>query len=164
MIPALARNGLTHTSRRSRSAADGETLSMCSRSRSAAIIVGRSPDNEIYIKSKFVSRHHAQLVSDENRLRHRRPEQHQRCVRWRAAGQEIPPARRRRRVSLACARARLHTISARPRRQDGSETRTNEEERSRGRTRRPQTIRTAVVTRIRSVHPAASPSRLCVDP
>ncbi|MGI9232521.1 MAG: AAA family ATPase [Woeseiaceae bacterium] len=28
-------------------------------------IVGRSPDNEIYIKSKFVSRHHAQLVSDE---------------------------------------------------------------------------------------------------
>ncbi len=29
------------------------------------IIVGRSPDNEIYVKSKFVSRHHAQLVSDE---------------------------------------------------------------------------------------------------
>jgi type II secretory pathway predicted ATPase ExeA len=28
------------------------------------IIVGRSPDNEIYIKSKFVSRHHAQLISD----------------------------------------------------------------------------------------------------
>ena len=30
------------------------------------IIVGRSPDNEIYIKSKFVSRHHAQLVSDDD--------------------------------------------------------------------------------------------------
>ena len=30
------------------------------------MIVGRSPDNEIYIKSKFVSRHHAQLVSDED--------------------------------------------------------------------------------------------------
>ena len=30
------------------------------------IIVGRSPDNEVYIKSKFVSRHHAQLISDEN--------------------------------------------------------------------------------------------------
>jgi len=30
------------------------------------IIVGRSPDNEIYIKSKFVSRHHAQLVSDQD--------------------------------------------------------------------------------------------------
>jgi putative secretion ATPase (PEP-CTERM system associated) len=30
------------------------------------IIVGRSPDNEIYIKSKFVSRHHAQLISDDN--------------------------------------------------------------------------------------------------
>ena len=30
------------------------------------VIVGRSPDNEIYIKSKFVSRHHAQVISDEN--------------------------------------------------------------------------------------------------
>ncbi len=30
------------------------------------VIVGRSPDNEVYIKSKFVSRHHAQLVSDES--------------------------------------------------------------------------------------------------
>jgi general secretion pathway protein A len=30
------------------------------------VIIGRSPDNEIYIKSKFVSRHHAQLVSDED--------------------------------------------------------------------------------------------------
>ena len=30
------------------------------------VIVGRSPDNEIYIRSKFVSRHHAQLVSDES--------------------------------------------------------------------------------------------------
>ena len=28
------------------------------------IIVGRSPDNEIYIRSKFVSRHHLQVVSD----------------------------------------------------------------------------------------------------
>ncbi len=31
------------------------------------IIVGRSPDNEIYIKSKFVSRHHVQLVCDAER-------------------------------------------------------------------------------------------------
>ena len=30
------------------------------------VIVGRSPDNDIYIKSKFVSRHHAQIVSDDN--------------------------------------------------------------------------------------------------
>ena len=30
------------------------------------VIVGRSPDNEIYIKSKFVSRHHAQVVSHES--------------------------------------------------------------------------------------------------
>jgi type II secretory pathway predicted ATPase ExeA len=29
------------------------------------IIIGRSPDNEIFIDSKFVSRHHAQLVSDD---------------------------------------------------------------------------------------------------
>jgi general secretion pathway protein A len=28
-------------------------------------IIGRSPDNEICIKSKFVSRHHAQLISDD---------------------------------------------------------------------------------------------------
>ena len=30
------------------------------------IIIGRSPDNEVYIKSKFVSRHHAQLISDDD--------------------------------------------------------------------------------------------------
>ena len=30
------------------------------------VIVGRSPDNEIYIRSKFVSRHHAQLISDDD--------------------------------------------------------------------------------------------------
>ncbi len=30
------------------------------------VIIGRSLDNEIYIKSKFTSRHHAQLVSDES--------------------------------------------------------------------------------------------------
>ena len=29
------------------------------------VIVGRSPDNEIYIQSKFVSRHHLQLISDD---------------------------------------------------------------------------------------------------
>ena len=29
------------------------------------VIAGRSPDNEIYIKSKFVSRHHAQFTNDE---------------------------------------------------------------------------------------------------
>ena len=30
------------------------------------VIVGRSSDNEVFIKSKFVSRHHAQLISDED--------------------------------------------------------------------------------------------------
>ncbi len=42
---------------------DGETVSVQSFP-PGRVIVGRSPDNEIYIKSKFVSRHHAQLVSD----------------------------------------------------------------------------------------------------
>ena len=43
---------------------DGESLSVQSFP-PGRVIVGRSPDNEIYIKSKFVSRHHAQLVSDD---------------------------------------------------------------------------------------------------
>jgi len=33
---------------------------------SGRVIAGRSPDNEIYIDSKFISRHHAQLVSSES--------------------------------------------------------------------------------------------------
>lgn len=44
---------------------DGDRLSVQSFP-PGRIIVGRSPDNEIYIKSKFVSRHHAQLVSDDD--------------------------------------------------------------------------------------------------
>ena len=44
---------------------EGESLSVQSFP-SGRIIVGRSPDNEIYIQSKFVSRHHAQLISDED--------------------------------------------------------------------------------------------------
>ncbi len=43
---------------------EGETLSVQSFPE-GRVIVGRSPDNEIYIRSKFVSRHHAQLVSDQ---------------------------------------------------------------------------------------------------
>jgi putative secretion ATPase (PEP-CTERM system associated) len=45
--------------------AEGERVSVQSLP-PGRIIVGRSPDNEIYIKSKFVSRHHAQLISDED--------------------------------------------------------------------------------------------------
>lgn len=30
------------------------------------VIVGRSPDNEIYIDSKYISRHHAQFVTDDS--------------------------------------------------------------------------------------------------
>ena len=43
---------------------DGETLSVQSFP-PGRLIVGRSPDNEIYIKSKFVSRHHMQIISDD---------------------------------------------------------------------------------------------------
>ena len=43
---------------------DGETLSEHF-FEAGRVVVGRSPDNEIYIKSKFVSRHHAQLISDD---------------------------------------------------------------------------------------------------
>ncbi len=42
---------------------DGESLSVQSFG-PGRIIVGRSPENEIYVKSKFVSRHHAQLISN----------------------------------------------------------------------------------------------------
>jgi len=44
--------------------ADGERISV-QVFPAGRIIVGRSPDNEIYIKSKFVSRHHVQLTIDE---------------------------------------------------------------------------------------------------
>jgi general secretion pathway protein A len=44
---------------------DGESLSVQSFG-AGRVIIGRSPDNEIYVKSKFVSRHHAQLVSDDD--------------------------------------------------------------------------------------------------
>jgi type II secretory pathway predicted ATPase ExeA len=45
---------------------DGETESVYTFP-AGRVIVGRSPDNEIYIKSKFVSRHHLQLVSNGER-------------------------------------------------------------------------------------------------
>ena len=43
---------------------DGDSVSVQSFPQ-GRIIVGRAPDNEIYKQSKFVSRHHAQLISDE---------------------------------------------------------------------------------------------------
>ena len=44
---------------------EGESLSVQSFG-PGRVIIGRSPDNEVCIKSKFVSRHHAQLISDED--------------------------------------------------------------------------------------------------
>ena len=61
---AIGQNAETHVTR-IEVRTDGETVSVQSFA-PGRIIVGRSPDNEIYIKSKFVSRHHAQLVSDEH--------------------------------------------------------------------------------------------------
>ena len=43
---------------------EGESLSVQSFG-PGRVIIGRSPDNEIYIQSKFVSRHHAQLINDD---------------------------------------------------------------------------------------------------
>jgi putative secretion ATPase (PEP-CTERM system associated) len=45
--------------------ADGQSLSVHSLPK-GRVVIGRSPENEIYIRSKFMSRYHAQLVSDEN--------------------------------------------------------------------------------------------------
>ncbi|MFQ6004534.1 MAG: AAA family ATPase, partial [Woeseia sp.] len=53
-------NYLTHIEVRN----DGKTLSEHLLEAGRAV-VGRSSDNEIYIKSKFVSRHHAQFISDD---------------------------------------------------------------------------------------------------
>ncbi len=44
---------------------EGETLGV-HRFPAGRVVVGRSPDNELYIKSKFVSRHHAQFVTDDD--------------------------------------------------------------------------------------------------
>ncbi len=46
--------------------ADGKTVSEHAISH-GRVVIGRAPDNEIYVKSKFVSRHHAQIVSDQRR-------------------------------------------------------------------------------------------------
>ncbi len=43
---------------------DGRTIAVHSFPK-GRIILGRSPGNEIYMKSKFVSRHHAQLIIDD---------------------------------------------------------------------------------------------------
>ncbi len=59
------RRSLEHHATQIEVRTEGESLSVQSFPQ-GRIIVGRSPDNEIYIKSKFVSRHHAQLVTDDD--------------------------------------------------------------------------------------------------
>lgn len=60
VVSAGQPNYLTYIEVRS----EGETVSE-HRFEAGRVIVGRSPDNEIYVKSKFVSRHHAQFVTDD---------------------------------------------------------------------------------------------------
>jgi len=62
LVPAPTKPGCT-TKIELRS--DGKTLSEHFFGEGRAV-VGRSPDNEIYIKSRFVSRHHAELINDES--------------------------------------------------------------------------------------------------
>jgi general secretion pathway protein A len=45
--------------------ADGQAVAVHSLPK-GRVVIGRSPENEIYIRSKFMSRYHAQLVSDES--------------------------------------------------------------------------------------------------
>ena len=89
-------------------------------------IIGRTADNDVQIQSRFISRHHAQVVSDQTQLRPRGLEQHQRCVHPLAARQ-APDARRRRRhpdrraqaaVSRHARRAPQALVPGRRRRRD----------------------------------------------
>ncbi len=59
--PAISTTFLTRLELRH----NGETVSEQSFPTGRAII-GRSPDNDVYVNSRFVSRHHAQLVTDDN--------------------------------------------------------------------------------------------------
>ncbi len=45
--------------------AEGQTLGVYTFPK-GRVIVGRAPDNEIYLQNKFISRHHAQLISDDD--------------------------------------------------------------------------------------------------
>lgn len=60
-VPDLPVQPLTKIELRSRGETVSEHIFGANR-----VIVGRAEDNEIYINSKFVSRHHAQIVSDES--------------------------------------------------------------------------------------------------
>jgi len=61
IVPDLAAQKLTKIELRNH----GETISEFVFGASR-VIVGRAEDNEIFIDSKFVSRHHAQIISDES--------------------------------------------------------------------------------------------------
>jgi general secretion pathway protein A len=63
--PVAARHGSSSQITQIEVRSEGESLSVQTFG-PGRVIIGRSPDNEICIKSKFVSRHHAQLVTDEN--------------------------------------------------------------------------------------------------
>jgi general secretion pathway protein A len=45
------------------------------------LVIGRTPDNDLQIDSKFISRHHCQIVTQARLLPDRRSQQHQRHIR-----------------------------------------------------------------------------------
>ena len=61
------------------------------------LVIGRTADNDLQIESKYVSRHHAQVVTTAEGSCARGPEQHQRRVRARPARAAPQAAGRRRR-------------------------------------------------------------------
>ena len=52
-------------------------------------IIGRTPDNDLQIDSKYISRHHAQIITSAQHLGAGGSEQHQRHLRARQA--RAPP-------------------------------------------------------------------------
>ena len=45
------------------------------------LVIGRTADNDLQIDSKFISRHHCQIVTQRDSLPHRGSQQHQRHLR-----------------------------------------------------------------------------------
>ena len=86
------------------------------------LVIGRTADNDLQIDSKFISRHHCQIVTQADSCRDRGPQQHQRHLR---AVQTRPPPQpqRRRRGQSRPARNHVHrrarAANARHRRHGG---------------------------------------------
>ena len=55
------------------------------------LVIGRTPDNDLQIDSKFISRHHCQIVTQPDCVPHRGSEQHQRHLRAVEAREALQP-------------------------------------------------------------------------